>query len=294
MAFSKTQFQQHKFAYETFALVAYFAINATINATTVLMEELRKTQASFHSWEPFAWEYSSALASLIIIPLIAWLTRRYPWNWRAGIQSLVLYSCAAIAYSLLHVSLMVTVRELAYLLSASDYQFANSFPELTFEILYEARKDIWSFCFFIAMIAIYRYLISQWLGDVSSVSDNTDEGSNEELSEALASILLVKKLGKEFLIKSQQIEWAEACGNYANLHIGEDVYPMRITMSDFVEKGTHLGFARVHKSYAINVNRVHYIEALPSGDAEVVMLSGNKVKLSRRYKKDFDEFIAGL
>jgi len=303
MAFSKTHFQQYKVIYEALALFAYFAINAGINATSVLMEEAREAQASFQNWEPFVWEYSSAFASLIIIPLIAWLTRRYPWNWRANKRSLLLYSSAALAYSLLHVLLMVAARELVYLPTASDYQFASDLQTLIFEMFYELHKDIWSFCFFVVMIAVYRYLISQYLGDVTSLSEHGARDGDEFAANdthtydintentALANILLVKKLGKEFLVKTDQIEWIEACGNYANLHIGNDVYPMRITMAGFVKKGSDFGFVRVHKSFAVNINSIRFIEALASGDAEIVMLSGKKVRLSRRYKTDFDASI---
>jgi hypothetical protein len=84
MAFSKEHFQQHKFSYEAAGLFGYFAINATINATTELMEEARGSEASFHTWEPFVWEYSSALATLFIIPLIAWFMHKYPWDWQAS------------------------------------------------------------------------------------------------------------------------------------------------------------------------------------------------------------------
>jgi two-component system LytT family response regulator len=292
MQFSKEHFQKHKFTYEMLALVCYFGINATINATTVLMEEARKASASFQVWEPFAWEYSSALATLVIFPLIAAFMRKYPWDWQTTKSSIGRYIVAALTYGALHILLMVAMREFFYLLSASDYQFSISFQHFLFEFLYELRKDVWSFCFFVAMIGVYRYIITQWLGDAQSISNKPDKQIDCQQSESLASILLVKKLGKEFLIKTKNIEWVEACGNYANLHIENEIYPMRTTMSDFILKSRRYGLIRVHRSFAVNVNRVHFIESLASGDSEVVMQSGKKIRLSRRYKIDFETLVA--
>jgi len=292
MQFSKEHFQRHKFTYEMLALVCYFGINATINATTVLMEEAREASASFQVWEPFAWEYSSALATLFIFPLIAGFMRKYPWDWQTTKSSIGRYMVAAITYGALHILFMVAMRELVYLLSASDYQFSVSFQHFMFEFLYELRKDVWSFCFFVAMIGVYRYIVAQWLGDAQSISNKADKPIDCQQSESLANILLVKKLGKEFLIKTKNIEWAEACGNYSNLHIDNEIYPMRTTMSDFILKSRHYGLIRVHRSFAVNVNRVHFIKPLASGDAEIVMRSGQKIRLSRRYKSDFETLIA--
>jgi hypothetical protein len=76
-------------------------------------------------------------------------------------------------------------------------------------------------CFFLAMIGVYRYIVAQWLGDAQSISNKPDKEIDCQQSTSLASILLVKKLGKEFLIKTKTVEWVEAYGNYANLRCSQ-------------------------------------------------------------------------
>jgi len=98
MQLSKEHIQKHKFAFEMLALFCYFGINSTINAITVLMEEARESSASFQAWEPFVWKYSSALATLIIFPLIAWFMRKYPWDRQTTKNSIGRYVVAAICY----------------------------------------------------------------------------------------------------------------------------------------------------------------------------------------------------
>jgi two-component system LytT family response regulator len=186
------------------------------------------------------------------------------------------------------------MRELSYSITTNDYQFAGNINTLLFELFYELRKDIWSFCFFVVMIAVYRYLISQWLGDAISLTENINSDNKLSTTDTLANLLLVRKLGKEFLVKTKDIECIEASGNYANLHMKNQVYPMRITMTDFIKKGDCFGFVRTHKSFAVNINFIDFIENQPSSDAEIVMQSGKRIRLSRRYKNDFEASIANI
>jgi hypothetical protein len=57
---------------------------------------------------------------------------------------------------------------------------------------------------------------------------------------------LVKKLHKEFLIKPSSIEWVESSGNYQNLHVQGQIYPIRCTHAALLEQlGT--GFFKINR-----------------------------------------------
>ena len=99
--------------------------------------------------------------------------------------------------------------------------------------------------------------------------------------------LLVKKLGKEFIIKVEDIEWLESCGNYVNLHIKERIYPTRATLSGLITQISDKGFCRIHRSYGINLDAVDSIAPQPSGDSEVKLKNGKILNLSRRYRDEF-------
>ncbi len=67
-------FQQYKLRYEMAILFCYFIINATVLATSVIMEAKRKgEELPFQLWEPFVWEYSSAISTLMLFPLLVLL-----------------------------------------------------------------------------------------------------------------------------------------------------------------------------------------------------------------------------
>ena len=181
---------------------------------------------------------------------------------------------------------MILSRELVYALMGREYEFAVGFEQWLFELIYELRKDIWSFVFFVIAIWSYRYIVAQWLGDAKEIGE--DIPNEQQQTGKSSDLLLIKKLGREFLVDKNKIEWIEASGNYLNLHVGEDVFPMRATFKSFLAANAHLTFQRVHRSYAVNLNFVDNLTLAKSGDGVIQLSSGKTVKMSRRYKLSLD------
>ena len=236
----------------------------------------------------FVWEISSAFSSLMLFPIIALFTIKCSWQWQNPLRSLVQYFFAAIIFSLFHIGIMVGLRELTYWFTPQNYDFAKSLSELGYELIYEMRKDIWSFAFFVILITLYRQVISQIVGDTQHISEQKTVPSTP------TKHLLVKKLGKEFLVRKAQIEWMQSSGNYVNLFVENDVFPMRTTLANFIETDTTSTFCRIHRSFAVNLNFIKFIETHPSGDGQITMKSGTKLRLSRRYKTEFEKMKLAL
>ena len=80
---SKLQhFQTYKLRYEIGLLFCYFFINNTLLATSIIMEAKRNIgPMPFQIWEPFVWEYSSALSALLLFPAIVLLLEKLPLTW---------------------------------------------------------------------------------------------------------------------------------------------------------------------------------------------------------------------
>ncbi len=279
-------FQKNQSAITLVLITAYFLVNGFINSTTVLMEFMRSDQVSVEIWEPFTWEFSSAIGSLLLVIVLAKWLQLYPWNWQRLVLSFGQYILMALAFSAAHIAFMILSRELVYVLMGREYEFAVGFEQWRFELIYELRKDIWSFVFFVIAIWGYRYIVAQWLGDAKEIGENIP---NEQQQTGKSSdLLLIKKLGREFLVDKNKIEWIEASGNYLNLHVGEDVFPMRATFKSFLAANAHLTFQRVHRSYAVNLNFVDNLTLAKSGDGVIQLSSGKTVKMSRRYKLALD------
>lgn len=278
-----THYQHYKLGYEVLLLSLYLLINNTLNATSVVMEAKRNGEAvEFMLWEPFIWEYSSAVSTLLLMPFIVWLLNTFPINWQQIKRTLLLYFVASIFYSFAHVGIMVGLREAIYSMTSSEYDFGRFW----YEMLYEYRKDAWGFISFIGVIHAYRFILSRLQGEANPIEEGEDTPklapSNQNLER-----LLVKKFGKEFIINVSDIEWLESSGNYVNLHIGNRVYPLRTTMSNISKQLTSKGFCRIHRSHAIRLDAIESITPLSSGDSEVKLDSGKVLNLSRRYKEEF-------
>jgi len=283
---SKLQhFQKHKLRYEIGFLFCFFLINSTLLATSVIMEGQRNYAVlPFQLWEPFIWEYSSALSALLLFPLIVLLLKKIPFSWQAIKLSLFYYFIASVAFSLSHVFLMVSMREISYFVMSGNYDFGD----IWFELFYEYRKDLWSFIFFIIFIQGYNFILSRLQGEANPVAQSEEETESATEAQRIDR-LLVKKLGKEFIIKIDDVEWLESAGNYVNLHIKGRIYPIRETLTNLIEKITDKGFCRIHRSHAINLDYVDSITPLSSGDSEIKLINGKVLNLSRRYKESFKE-----
>lgn len=279
-------FQKNQSAITLVLITAYFLVNGFINSTTVVMEYMRSDQMSVEMWEPFTWEFSSAIGSLLLVIVLTKWLQLYPWHWQRPALSIGQYSLMALAFSAAHIAFMILSRELVYALMGREYEFAVGYEQWRFELIYELRKDIWSFVFFVIAIWGYRYIVAQWLGDAKEIGE--DIPNEQQQTGKSSDLLLIKKLGREFLVDKNKIEWIEASGNYLNLYVGEDVFPMRATFKSFLAANAHLTFKRVHRSYAINLNFVDNLTLAKSGDGVIQLSSGKTVKMSRRYKLALD------
>jgi len=267
------------------ALTAIFlTLNAAVLATSVLMEASRSGNTlSFRWWDPFVWEFSSALGIFLLVPALYFFLVKMAFNWQGVKKSLAIYTLLAVLFSVLHVSIMVLVRKFAYLIQGRDYDFGPLF----FEFIYELRKDLVTFLLLVIVIQGYRFIVSRLIGEAKLIAEENNKAGSNAINSR--DHLLVKKLGKEFIVKLGDVEWMESSGNYVNLHIKGRIYPIRKTLSALSEEVATKGFCRVHRSHAINLDFVESIEPLPSGDGEISLKSGKTLNLLRRYKEQLKQ-----
>jgi len=271
-------FQKYKFRYEVLGIFIYLFINGVILATSVIMEANRSGEPGFQLWEPFVWQWSSAIGIILLLPACVWLLKKYPFNWSTLTLSLIIYFVSSIIFSVVHVSVMVAIRELVYWTQSLNYDFGN----ILIEFFYELRKDIWDFISILIVIKGYGFIVSRLQGEARPISVGEEESITQRFDR-----LLVKKLGKEFIVKVEDIEWLEASGNYVNLHSKGRIYPTRTTLTQLIAQIEEQGFCRIHRSHAVNLNNIDSITPLSSGDSEVKLNNGKILSLSRRYKDAF-------
>jgi two-component system LytT family response regulator len=97
--------------------------------------------------------------------------------------------------------------------------------------------------------------------------------------------IVVKSRGEVLFLNVADIDWIEAVGYYACLHVGSDTHLLRRTLLELARDLNEDKFMRIHRSIIVNLDRIHALELQDTGDYEVVLKSKVRLRLSRRFRK---------
>jgi DNA-binding LytR/AlgR family response regulator len=90
------------------------------------------------------------------------------------------------------------------------------------------------------------------------------------------------KGGGKRLVRLEQIQVAQANGDYARIHAPEGRFLLRTPLSQLEKDWVGSGFARVHRAYLVNLGHAVELRALPNGTAVLVMRDGEEIPVARR------------
>lgn len=101
--------------------------------------------------------------------------------------------------------------------------------------------------------------------------------------------LVVKSAGEVCFVKISDIDWIEAADYYACLHVGPRSHLLRRTLAELEAELDPMRFCRVHRSGIVNLDRVRGLKLQEEGEFEVLLETGTRVRLSRRYRRQLEE-----
>jgi two-component system, LytTR family, response regulator len=102
---------------------------------------------------------------------------------------------------------------------------------------------------------------------------------------------VIKTGGRVFFVRSDEIDWIEAAGNYVKLHVGTDAHLFRETMSSLESQLDADTFFRIHRSHIVNIERVKELQPWFNGEYVVFLRNGTRLTLSRGYREKLQERI---
>ena len=243
----------------------------------------RRVGAEFDYRVPLILEATSHIALGLAILLLLFFENRSPFRVATWVRSLAAHAAFSVVFSLVHVVLMYWSRVLVFELIGTQkpYRWINWLGEFGYEYL----KDFQTYFFVLALVYLYRFVLLRLQGEAGFLTEEKDEQPTSGMSDRF----LVKKLGREFLVRIDEIDWIESSGNYVNLHVGSRVYPLRETMTRIDERLLPMGFQRVHRSAIVNLDRVAEIVAFDTGDGQAKLRTDATVPVSRRFRQELRE-----
>lgn len=85
------------------------------------------------------------------------------------------------------------------------------------------------------------------------------------------------------LVESRDVDWIEADGDYAVLHVGDESHLLREPLRKLASRLDPVQFVRVHRSAIVRIDRVAEMKALVNRDVLLRLRNGIPLRASRTY-----------
>jgi two-component system LytT family response regulator len=93
-----------------------------------------------------------------------------------------------------------------------------------------------------------------------------------------ATRVLVRNGDRMLVVAPAEIDWVEAYGDYVRLHVGQQAHLLRSTLTDIEQRLKPEGFARIHRSRLVNLERIK--EFITISPTEWLVVLKNDVRLN--------------
>ena len=96
-----------------------------------------------------------------------------------------------------------------------------------------------------------------------------------------AARIVVRTGGKTVFLRTDEVDWVEASGNYVRLHAKGEAFVLRDSMKNMEVKLDPDLFVRIHRSAIVNVDRIRELQPWFHGEYVVILQDGTKLMASR-------------
>ncbi|NWH07974.1 MAG: LytTR family transcriptional regulator [Alphaproteobacteria bacterium] len=254
------------------SIAAALGVNAVILATTRWMDEGREGDSVLL---PAAIDEATSLA--LNLPLIYLIVRWTAFVWPSRIGwplTIAGHVAGALCYFAAHVGGMSGLRYLVYPLFGYVYEFGPLF----FGLVYEFRKDVFSYALIVAAIIVIARALDAFSGEPSAPR------SRLASADPLPTRLEIRDGARTVWVEVKDILFAEAAGNYVEIHTSTQSHLRRGTLAATAEELP--GFIRIHRSRIVNAERIRSVASKETGDFEVTLDNGAVIAGSRRWRSE--------
>ena len=144
--------------------------------------------------------------------------------------------------------------------------------------------------------ACWQRAKAQILRERSATRDRRILALLEELKAGAGYLerLVIKAGGRIYFLRTDEIDWIEAQGNYVSVHSGKKSHLLRETISSLDAQLDPKEFVRIHRSSIVRVDRIQELQPWFHGEYRVILNSGVQLPLSRNYRDNLQQAIGKL
>jgi two-component system LytT family response regulator len=105
---------------------------------------------------------------------------------------------------------------------------------------------------------------------------------------------ILNAVRQDLVYQESEIQLIESASNYVDVRINGESHLVRETLENFCRSLSSTDFVRVHRSFVVNVRWVHKMQYGKSGSAELCLVDGHLVPVSRSRRKEVASIIRRL
>ncbi len=118
---------------------------------------------------------------------------------------------------------------------------------------------------------------------VKKLQDSYEQLQQTNKADHLTRIL-VKEPKRMFFVKTNEVYWFEASGDYVVLHLEKKSHLISQSLNQLEAHLNSGEFVRIHRSYIVNVNYITEFEPHFNSEYYITLKNGARLKLSRTYR----------
>jgi two-component system LytT family response regulator len=103
--------------------------------------------------------------------------------------------------------------------------------------------------------------------------------------------LVIRTGGRVFFLKPGDIDWIEADGKYARLHVGRETHVVRHPLKRLALRLEAHRFVRVHRSAIVNADRIKELQPWFHGEYVVILHDGTKLTSSAAHSAQLHRLV---
>lgn len=104
--------------------------------------------------------------------------------------------------------------------------------------------------------------------------------------------LVIRSGDRIFFLKTSEVEWIEADGNYSKVHAGSESYSIKKSLLALESSLDPHRFFRINRRTLVSLDHIRELQQLFHGDYVVILNNGTQLTLSRRYRSRAEEIFS--